>query len=145
MNKIIYVGLAFALAFLTICCDDNDKVLDEAELPQTARNFIELHFPQQTIKHTTRDEDDYQVTLDNGFSLEFNLDGSWDEVSGNGGDIPASVIEGLPVSLSGYLSANYPSVPVIRLEIDRGNYDVELANYLELIFDIDGNFVRLDD
>ena len=91
MNKIIYAGLAIVFAMVTISCDDdNDKVIEQAELPETAMNFLELHFPQQAIKYTSRDEDDYQVTLDNGIALEFNLDGSWDEIKGNGVEIPAS-------------------------------------------------------
>ena len=146
MKKIIYVALAIVFALVTISCDDdNDKVLEQAELPEAARNFVELHFPQQTIKHTTRDEDDYKMTLDNGVIIEFNLDGSWDEVKGNGTEIPTSVIEVLPVSLLGYLSTNHSGAGIVRLEMDGGNYETELSNRLELIFDRDGNFLRQDD
>ena len=145
MTRIIYGGLAIAFALLTLGCDENDKVLEGSELPETASNFIELHFPQQSIKHTTRDEDDYQATLDNDLSLEFNLDGSWNEINGNGAEIPASILETLPASLSGYLSANYPEVTVVKIEIDPGNYELRLSNGLELVFDNAGNFVRLDD
>jgi hypothetical protein len=146
MKKIIYGAMVIVFALVTISCDDdNDKVLEQSELPQAAKTFVELHFPQQTIKYTARDEDDYQVTLDNGVTMEFNLDGSWDEVNGNGADIPASIIEFLPASLLGYLSDNYASIPVIRLEMDRSNYEIELSNRVELVFDTDGNFLRLDE
>ena len=148
MKKIIYGALAIVFAMVAISCDDdndNDKVLEQTELPEAARNFVELHFPQQTITYTARDEDDYKVILDDGIVIEFNLDGSWDEVKGNGVEIPASVIGSLPESLLGYLSTNYSGVQIIRLEMDHGNYEIELSNRLELIFDLDGNFVRLDD
>jgi hypothetical protein len=148
MKKIIYGALGIVFAMVAISCDDDDdkdQVLEQAELPEPARNFVELHFPQQTINYTARDEDDYRVTLDNGIAIEFNLDGSWDEVKGNGVEFPVSLIESLPESLLGYLSTNYSGIEIIRLEMDQGNYEIELSNRLELIFDIDGSFVRLDD
>lgn len=147
MNKLITSLLVFTFPLFAISCDDEEKVIPETDLPQAARNFIALHFPQQTIKLTVRDEEsiEFEVWLDDEFSLEFNEAGNWNEINSRGTAIPASIINELPESLTTYLSENYATYTVVKLEIEGSFYEVKLSNQLELIFDGNGNFLRLDD
>jgi len=47
--------------------------------------------------------------------------------------------------ISDYISTNYPNDTVTEVEIENQKIEVELSSGIELIFDINGNFVRLDD
>ena len=47
--------------------------------------------------------------------------------------------------ISDYIRANYPNDTVTEVEIENQKIEVELSSGIELIFDINGNFVRLDD
>jgi hypothetical protein len=140
--------LVFAFALAAISCEEDEKDIPETDLPQEARNFIELHFPGTTIKRIVRDNErsiDYDIWLQNGFFLEFNEAGNWVEIDGKGAAIPVAIINELPDALTTYLSENYAADTVISLDLDGGVYEVELSTGLELIFDTNGTFVRLED
>ena len=43
-------------------------------MPQPIRAYVEKHFPGRRIACLERDRRDYEIELDNGFELKFNLD-----------------------------------------------------------------------
>ncbi|MEK9787611.1 MAG: PepSY-like domain-containing protein, partial [Flavobacteriaceae bacterium] len=47
--------------------------------------------------------------------------------------------------IADYISANYPNEYVTEVEIENQKIEVELSSGIELIFDLNGNFLRLDD
>ena len=47
--------------------------------------------------------------------------------------------------IADYISANYPNDSVTEVEIENQKIEVELSSGIELIFDLNGNFLRLDD
>jgi ABC-type Zn2+ transport system substrate-binding protein/surface adhesin len=47
--------------------------------------------------------------------------------------------------IADYISANYPNNSVTEVEIENQKIEVELSSGIELIFDLNGNFLRLDD
>lgn len=47
--------------------------------------------------------------------------------------------------IADYISANYPNDSVTEVEIENQKIEVELSRGIELIFDLNGNFLRLDD
>ena len=44
-----------------------------------------------------------------------------------------------------YIRSNYPNLTVVEVEIESQKIEIELSNNIELIFDLNGNFLRLDD
>ena len=84
----------------------------------------------------------YTVILDNGVKIEFGSTGKWESVKSRNGAIPASVI---PVKISDYVSNYYKSLGIEKIERKRYGYEVELTNDLDLKFDLNGNFLGLDD
>jgi len=44
-----------------------------------------------------------------------------------------------------YIRSNYPDLTVVEVEIESQKIEIELSNNIELIFDLNGNFLRLDD
>ncbi|HCC51740.1 MAG TPA: hypothetical protein DEQ30_06500, partial [Porphyromonadaceae bacterium] len=120
-------------------------------LPQTVQAFINAHFRNVEIRYTKQERDEYEVYL-NGYDLEFDLQGNWKKVSSVGYAkvaLPESLLFLSPVNnINNYIRTNYPGRYIIEIEKDydnrKLNYDIELDNRKELVFNADGQFVRVD-
>ncbi len=119
---------------------------DMQRLPQPAREFIKQYFPSEQISYIKIDEEimttHYEVIFVSGAEIEFNKEGVWKEIDANRMEVPAAII---PAPIASYLKQNFPNTSVIKIEKKRYLYEVKLSNRLELEFDKDGNFVRIDD
>ncbi len=86
----------------------------------------------------------WDVYLANGFELQFDKEGNWMKVDGNNQPIPASILALLPGGITTYCSTNYPNSPIVEVDKDSRRYHVELQNSIELEFDLNGNFIKID-
>jgi hypothetical protein len=145
MKKLLFTLSLFVASFTFIACDDdNDKIISTDELPATAQAFLQTHFPSQEIRLVEKDNSSYDVYLINGFQIEFTLSGEWDEVDGNGQEIPASIIALIPSSIPTYVETNYPNQFIVDINKENFGYEIDLNNNIELEFDTEGNFLRID-
>ena len=48
-------------------------------------------------------------------------------------------------NIQSYIQPNYPNASITEIEIENNKIEVELNNGVEIVFDLNGNFVRLDD
>ena len=109
-----------------MACADNDKVTNNInELPQVSRTFLNNYFDGNKVSHIKIDKDlflvdSYDVILTDGTSVEFNRDGEWKEVKSFGQKI-------------------------MTVERGKRKVSVDLANGLELKFDLNGNLIDIDD
>lgn len=152
MKKKFLSGIA-ALAFIavTVSCnnDDDDKetVIGTSELPAVTDVFVKAHFPDATyvlIKKEHRPESDgtlYEVKLSNGFEIDFDSEGNWVDIEGYSQAVPAELIS---EPIQAYLTANYKDFFVTSIDNEPGTTEIELSNRVELIFDRQGNFIRID-
>ena len=145
MKKMLLSALAVAaLAIVPAFADDVPVPVQK--LPAEAQKFLKTHFSQSNVVTDLRDRDfadnDYTVILDNGVKIEFGSTGKWESVKSRNGVVPASVI---PVKISDYVSKHYNSLGVEKIERKRYGYEVELTNDLDMKFDLNGNFLGLDD
>ncbi|CEN50951.1 conserved hypothetical protein [Capnocytophaga canimorsus] len=51
----------------------------------------------------------------------------------------------IPQSISQYVQKNFPNVFVKEIKKRRSGYDVEISNGLDLEFNKQGKFIRIDD
>lgn len=66
---------------------EDEEDINPSELPQNILNYIAENYPENTIIEAERDNDGYEVTLNNGVELEFDLEGNLLSVEdGNGED-----------------------------------------------------------
>lgn len=150
-TKLMMAAMLVALPVVTWSCDDDDDKNDKTEisldqLPQVSTNFLTQHFPGSTVLRITRDTDhrgsEYEVILTNGYEIEFDGAGEWTDVDAPAGQtVPASVV---PDNIANYVAANYQGFGINEISRDRLGYDVELTSGLDLQFDLNGNFVRVD-
>ncbi|MDR0353413.1 MAG: PepSY-like domain-containing protein [Opitutaceae bacterium] len=145
MKKLLSLFVIFGLS---LAAPAGDRIADAAELPEAATKYIAQHFPNETIRRVTVDDDDnrnhdskYEVVLGNRVELEFNPKGVWLEVDGGAVSIPESV---LPAPVLEYLKKNYPDQPATKISVERRGYEVKLQNRLELKFNKNGRFLRID-
>ena len=85
MKKVLFIFAMMAILLSTTCCDmDSKKVLTADDLPQAAQTYIKENMPDAKVIFVKKDRDSfkikYEVKLDNRMELEFNEDGSINDV-----------------------------------------------------------------
>ncbi|MFH7018184.1 PepSY-like domain-containing protein [Flavobacterium sp. FlaQc-47] len=152
MKKILLSGfIALALLVTTTSCDsdddDRETVITATDLPQTASIFITTYFANttyQVIKKQDKPDADgsiYDVYLTNGFEIDFDANGNWVDIDGNHQAIPVELI---PEKINTYVMTNYPNQSVTSIDNEKTFIEVELSNNIEVVFDLQGNFIRID-
>lgn len=143
-NKTILFASVFAAMFFFGC--EKEEVVAATDLPQSAKDFISTHFVGSAITSVVEErnilEKTYDVVLNNGTSLDFDKNGDCREIDGNSNKLPDSVI---PTKLLEYVQANYKTDYIVSWEKDGKQQDIELSNQLELKFDKDSNFLRVEE
>lgn len=121
--------------------DDGNHV-DPATLPAAIGAYITKNYPGTTITKAEKSATEYEVRLSNGVKLEFNLDGTFKEVSGGrrGADDPVIT---LPANILAYIATNYPNTTIVKAEKSLTGYEVRLSNLVKLEFDLDGKFIQV--
>lgn len=162
--KILGLAIAGCLTFYA-CSDDDDTIVDNtpgvdldatanaadvyvktSELPQPILDYISTNYPDLTIKEAElEDNGNYEVELSDDNELIFDASGTFlgidDDLDDDFGDSEISASE-LPQNILDFLEEYYPGVGVEEAEIENnGNYEVELNNDVEIIFDAEGNFL----
>lgn len=135
--------LLFCLAaFSMFACETPDTPITKEQLPQTAQSFINQFFSDYQIAYIQKDNDSYDVKFSNGFEVDFNKKGEWKEVDCQTSEVPSGIV---PANIRNYVNTNYNGLFIVQIGKEHSEYDVELNNGLELVFDKDGNFKRIDD
>lgn len=120
-------------------------------MPDNAKSYISRHFENSTINHYEKESDlldiEHKVYLNyNGvaFRLEFDKYGNITEICSidNRTPLPRSV---LPVKITQHVRKRYPTAGIIEWEKKRSIQSIELDNGIELIFNRNGDFLRVDD
>lgn len=137
--------LIIAAVIVSLACTAEDRPVAFDQLPAAAKTFISTNYPGEEVSYAFVDDDllrpDYTVKLSNGVEITFENDGALEKISARTG-VPEGVV---PVQIVDYVSANYKSAVIIEYEVGRREYDVKLANGLELKFNSRFRLVEVDD
>lgn len=124
----------------------DDKPVTVDQLPQAARTFLNVNFPDDKISFATKDDDlirpDYQVVLASGVMVKFNNAGDLEEIESRGKEIPDGII---PIQIVEMVKGHYPDVMITGYEVGRRTYEVKLSNRIELKLDRNFNVIEIDD
>lgn len=146
MNKIFSLILALFLA--TSFGYAQDRIIHQSELPNEIQHYLSIHFPNSKVLKVEEDKGyfstSYEVKLQNNIELEFKGTKIKDIDADRGTKLPDSVI---PERIRRYVFENYPNSFVTDWELDDDDnrQQVGLNNGLELEFDKQGRFIKLDD
>lgn len=131
------------LGFVTInAFAANDRPISYEQLPQKAKQFLTQHFNDAEFLSAVLDDGVYEVKLTNGVEIDFNSQGDWKEVDCHNTAVPTAII---PAAITKYVKAKFAKNIIVKIEKKHYGYDVELNNDLDLKFDKNGDFLRIDD
>ncbi|MDL5513920.1 PepSY-like domain-containing protein [Arenibacter sp. M-2] len=141
------IVLALAV-FLTSCskADDNinEVALSESEIPACIFAYKKEHFPDHALIRVIKDAElgnnTYEVYLTGNLELDFNVNCEIIDIDGNM-KLPKSVI---PQALFDYVIQNYSANFITDWELEFNHQQIELDNGMELEFEMDGAFRKID-
>lgn len=115
------------------------------DLPSSVQDFITQQYPNTSIlKYEVKQApivgNRYEIKMNNGAELKFDKDGNWVEIKDKQGLNPNL----LPASIVSYLNTHYKGVDVESIDKESDKIKVELVNDIDLEFDKNGNFLRVD-
>jgi hypothetical protein len=80
--------------------------------------------------------------MKNGAEIEFDHQGNLKSIDCRVSAIPEGVV---PEVIAHYVALHYPNHSIVEYVIGYRRITIELATGLELIFDLEGNFLGIDD
>jgi uncharacterized protein YuzE len=144
-NKFFLVAL-LCMLLQSVTCLADDKIIPVEQLPASAKTFVKKYFPQATIEYATKDTEfmgtTYEVRLSDGTEVDFDKKGNWDNVDCKTKAVPASLV---PAAIAQYVKAHYPNTVIVKIDKERGGYEIELSNDLDLKFNSKGKLIGIDD
>ncbi len=145
--KKFFLTLAIAATGIIGANAADQYVNDVDALPQAAKMFLDEHFTANDVSIIKIDRDfgrisDYEVVLKDGSEVSFDPNGQWDNIEVPvTKTVPTAVV---PKTIADYVAKNYPDSRIVSIEKSRFGYEAELQNGLELKFNIEGKFKRID-
>lgn len=144
MIRLIKTTVLCSSVLLAVWGCDSERVITREELPEPARMYIQNHFIDHAVLQALKDRDamsvGYEVILEGGYQLYFDRQGEIQGIDGTSA-LPDGTV---PSSIAQYVRTNFPDQQLVEWKRDGRTDNVELDNGVELEFDQDGNFLRMD-
>ncbi|MFY0481987.1 PepSY-like domain-containing protein [Flavobacterium sp. PLA-1-15] len=141
IKNILLASFAMASSIMNA----QEEIIKESELPASAVTFLATNFKNNPVRTVVKDTDmrkvTFEVKLNDGTEVEFNQKGEWKEVDGDKKPIPTAFI---PKTILDYVKTKYPNEQITHIDKGLRDYDVDLTNGLDLEFDLNGKFLRID-
>ena len=145
MMRILMIAICCMLSCNMVANAGNDKPISVNALPAKAQTLLSQHFNGQKVMLATIESGvvsrSYDVVLQNGTKLEFDKKGNLTEIDCKQATVPAKLI---PQAIRNYLKENYPAQAVKKIEMNKNEYEVELANGLDLTFNKHFQLIDID-
>lgn len=140
MVMVVIMGIASMQARDRVTTDINT-------LPSAAKTMINKYYGKTGVNHIKIDSkvlggNEYDVILNNGVELEFDSKGVLKEIDCGHESVPDGI---LLKPIRDYVSRNFKGRKIVKMDVKRNSYEVELSDDIELVFDRAGNFKRIDD
>lgn len=145
MKKILLVlSVVFGLALVANARDNFSR--DASTLPTAARETIKKNFKADIslikTEKTLGRVSEYEVILNDGSEVTFDAKGNWKDIEAPAGkNVPDAMV---PADALKYVKANHKNTKIVSIEREKGGYDIELSNGVDLKFDLNGKFLRYD-
>ena len=143
MKKYFSVVL-IALCSLTACA--KEQVITFDQVPEPAKAIVAAHFDATQVAYVLLDkglfDDEYEVRFNDGRTIEFNKAGELLKVDCKQTEVPSALI---PELVRQYVKANFPNAFITEWSKDDRRWKAELNSGLDLEFNSNYEFVRIDD
>lgn len=143
--RILMIAICCMVSCNMVANAGNDKPISVNALPAKAQTLLNQHFNGQKVMLATIESGvvsrSYDVVLQNGTKLEFDKKGNLAEIDCKQATVPDQLI---PQAIKNYLMANYAGQSVKKIEMNKNEYEVELANGLDLTFNKHFQLIDID-
>ena len=143
--RILMIAICCMVSCNMVANAGNDKPISVNALPAKAQTLLNQHFNGQKVMLATIESGvvsrSYDVVLQNGTKLEFDKKGNLTEIDCKQAIVPDQLI---PHAIRNYLKENYPAQAVKKIEMNKNEYEVELANGLDLTFNKHFQVIDID-
>lgn len=143
--RILMIAICCMVSCNMVANAGNDKPISVNALPTKAQTLLSQHFNGQKVMLATIESGvvsrSYDVVLQNGTKLEFDKKGNLTEIDCNQATVPDQLI---PQAIKNYLMENYAGQSVKKIEMNKNEYEVELANGLDLTFNKHFQLIDID-
>ena len=143
--RILMIAICCMVSCNMVANAGNDKPISVNALPAKAQTLLSQHFNGQKVMLATIESGvvsrSYDVVLQNGTMLEFDKKGNLTEIDCNQATVPDQLI---PQAIKNYLMENYAGQSVKKIEMNKNEYEVELANGLDLTFNKHFQLIDID-
>lgn len=143
--RILMIAICCMVSCNMVANAGNDKPISVNALPAKAQTLLSQHFNGQKVMLATIEtgviNKTYDVVLQNGTKLEFDKKGNLTEIDCKQATVPDQLI---PQAIKNYLMANYAGQSVKKIEMNKNEYEVELANGLDLAFNKHFQLIDID-
>ena len=143
--RILMIAICCMVSCNMVANAGNNKPISVNALPAKAQTLLSQHFNGQKVMLATIESGvvsrSYDVVLQNGTKLEFDKKGNCTEIDCKQATVPAKLI---PQAIRNYLKENYPAQAVKKIEMNKNEYEVELANGLDLTFNKHFQLIDID-
>lgn len=150
-RKIFLIATIFSLTIISCKKETktsqkpNTKSIQAAkeDIPNVANSFLNNYYPYSKIKSVSQEDimgfgKSYKVSLDSATVIIFDEKGLWKEIS----DSKGADKDLLPLTASEYISNDFPVEKILKIEIKKTNFLVQLSNKKTLSFDENGNLLK---
>ena len=129
MKKGIYIIMLWCLTMLLAACDDT-------KIPARSKAFIDQFFPESSVVIVEMEEDgdgleEYEVWLNDGTKIDFDLQGEWKVVARKKTGVPLSLI---PQQIKDFVKTKYPNNVITKFSRKDYGYKLELSDDMDLRF-----------
>ena len=138
MRKFFYSLIALMFA-LPSCAREDGRAISFDRLPEASQTLLNTYFGEKTVMIVKKDNMEYEVVFKGGEGVEFDLRGNWKEINCHSTSVPDDLV---PEQIRSFVHENYPESHIVKIERDRGGYDVKLSSRIELEFN--RNFALID-
>lgn len=133
MKKILAVCLMVFAGTIAFA----DTPIAPTALPAKVQSFIAETFPDSAVTYAEADWSEYEVHLDDGTEITFRKNGDWKDIKSYNG-VPMSVLSNV---ISAQLDTMFPDVAIVEIEKERGNFEIKMANRMEVYFSANGKLI----
>lgn len=144
-SNLIYSGIMLLAMTFTMMSCQKETTLDASKTPTEINTYVSTHFPSNKIIKATEEKKGnttkYEVKLDGNISLEFNQNKEIVEIESLT-KLPDSVI---PEKIRNYTTTNYQTNFIKEWELNTADQKIKLDSGVELVFSLEGEFLRIDD
>ena len=139
--------IAFSLLVFGIATAQDEGLVPASALPANAQTFVNQYFSANDIVSVWQDTEkgkveEYTVLFADGTEVEFYADGNWKEVKARNGQVSPKIV---PVKIAKYVHKKFPKAMIKEIKKGRTKYEIDLTNNVELLFNLNGNFLKIDD